>query len=106
MLFPNCHAEELQVPATVADHKRDNSRDNFHKQPSQKSIELNKRILNVETMGPKTTKTGNNSASVSSSKQQAQTTECGEKSRGCGSTEKSELSSSEIRWLTISRRMV
>ena len=41
-LFPNCHAEELYVPATVADHKRDNSRDNFHKQPSQNSTELTK----------------------------------------------------------------
>ena len=91
MLFPNCHAEELQVPATVADHKRDNSRDNFHKQPSQNSTELNKRTLNVETMGPKTTKTGNNSASVSSSKQQAQTTECDEKSKSSGSTEKKRI---------------
>ena len=91
MLFPNCHAEELQVPATVADHKRVNSRDNFHNQPSQNSIELNKRTLNVETMGPKTTKTGNNSASVSSSKQQAQTTECDEKSKSSGSTEKKRI---------------
>ena len=90
-LFPNCHAEELQVPATVADYKRDNSRDNFHKRLSQKSIELNKRTLNVETMGPKTTKTGSNSASVSSSKQQVQTTECDEKSKGSGSTEKKRI---------------